>query len=60
MITCKRRNPQKEQLMREELQMKLSLASYWPAKKGALLYGCAHVPWLSFWSFKLEIMLITL
>jgi len=28
--------------------MKLSLASYWPAEKGTLLYGCAHATWLSF------------
>jgi len=46
--------------MREEIQMKLSLASYWPAEKETLLYGCAHAPWLSFLLFKLEIKLITL
>ena len=46
--------------MREELQMKLSLASYWPAEKGTLLYDYAHAPCLSLWLFMLEIKLITL
>jgi len=37
-----------EQLMGAKLQTNMSLASYWIAEKGTLLYGWSHTPRLDF------------